>query len=144
MFGVVVLSGGAVLAAEADRFVQRLLLPGGATIVVAEGDLEPRSIGSYSVRLYSGVNVQFPADDFLAGVIQARDGSVEKVVLADVDGNGREEVVVVVRCVGTGGYLSAYAFAVDQKRLVLQATVADLPRDADPVSALKKTTRKKR
>jgi hypothetical protein len=92
--------------------------------VVAEGDFEPRSIGSYSVRLYSGENPQRPTDDFLAGVIHERDGSIEKVVLADVDGNGRDEIVVIVRNAGTGSYLSAHAFAIEKKRLVLRASVA--------------------
>ena len=137
--GTLLFSAVILTAAEAERFVQKIKLPSGQTAVVAEGDLEPRSTGSFSVRLYSGENPQFPTDDFLAGVIHARDGSIEKVLLADVDGDGRDEIVVIVRCAGTGSYLSAHAFAIDQKRLVLRASVADLARDADPVSALKKT-----
>ena len=34
-------------------FVEKLALPSGQTAVVAEGDFEARSIGSYSVRIYS-------------------------------------------------------------------------------------------
>lgn len=36
----------------ADRFVQKVPLAKGLVAVVAEGDLEARSIGSYSVRAY--------------------------------------------------------------------------------------------
>ena len=133
------ISGIFLLAAETDRFVQKIKLRTGQAVVVAEGDFEPRSMGSYSVRLYSGENPQFPTDDFLAGVIHERDGSIEKVVLADVDGDGRDEIVVIVRCAGTGGYLSAHAFAIDKKKLVLRASVAGLAAEADPVSALRKT-----
>jgi hypothetical protein len=138
VLGTLLIPGAILTAADADRFVQKIQLPSGQTIVVAEGDFEPRSIGSYSVRLYSGVNPKFPTDDFRVGVIQERDGSIEKVVLADVDGDGHDEIAVIVRCAGTGGYLSAHAFAIGEKTLVVRASVADLPRDADTVSALKK------
>lgn len=142
VLGTLLISGAVLTAAEADRFVQKIKLPTGQTVVVAAGDFEPRSIGSYSVRLYSGVNPKFPTDDFRVGVIHERDGSIEKVVLADVDGDGHDEIVVIVRCAGTGSYLSAHAFAIGKKSLVLRSSVADLPPDADPVSALKETKMK--
>ena len=140
--GTLLLSAVLLAGAEAERFVQKLQLRTGQTAVVAEGDFEPRSTGSFSVRIYGGANPQFPTDDFLAGVFQERDGFVEKVVLADIDGDGRDEIVVVVRCVGTGSYLSAHAFAVVKKRLVLRASVANLAPTADPVAALKKAKQK--
>ncbi len=144
VLGILLISAVSLAAAESDRFVQKMKLASGQTAVVAEGDFEPRSTGSFSVRLYSGENPHFHTDDFLGGVIHQRDGSVEKVVLADVDGDGLEEIVVIVRSIGTGSYLSVHAFAIDKKRLVLQASVADLARDADPVSTLKKTKGKSR
>src|SRR5512147_2481873 len=84
--------------ASADRFVQKLALPDGQAVVVAEGDLEARSIGTYTVRLYS-------SDDttrYLSGVIAVRDGSIESIRLADLDGRG-EQLVVIVRSAGSGG-----------------------------------------
>ena len=140
VLGTLLISTVILTAAEANRFVQKVKLRSGQTAVVAEGDFEPRSTGSYSVRLY-GENPQFPMDAFLAGVIHERDGYVEKVVLADVDGDGSEEIVVIVRCVGTGSNLSAHAFAIDKnKTLVLRSSV-DVAPSVDPVDALKKMSK---
>lgn len=68
-----------------------------ATVVVAEGDLEPRSIGSYAVRIYAFINPDFPFDKLVTGIIRPRDGVVEEVKFADLDGHGSPEIVVVIR-----------------------------------------------
>ena len=140
LFAVVLFS--AMLHAEtgAHRFVRKIKLPSELTAVVAEGDFEARSIGSFTVRLYSTENAQ-PGDDttfFVGGIICERDGTIEKVKIADIDGSGKPDLIVTVRNVGTGQYLSAYAFAVDTRRVWLRATVTDLAKDADPIAALKK------
>lgn len=122
--------------AAADRFVQKLALPDGQAVVVAEGDLEARSIGTYTVRLYS-------SDDttrYLSGVIAVRDGSIESIRLADLDGRG-EQLVVIVRSAGSGGYLSAQAFSFEGKRIEARSHVENLAKDADPVAALTRTTK---
>ena len=146
LFAIVCVS--AVLHAEtgADRFVQKLKLPSKLTAVVAEGDFEARSTGSFSVRLYSSESAQ-PGDDttfFVGGVICERDGSIEEVKLADIDGNGKPTLIVTVGNVGTGQYLSAYAFAVDTRQVWPRATVMDLAKDADPIAALKKAKRNRK
>ena len=123
----------------APRFAQKVAFPSGQTVVVAEGDFEARSIGSYSVRSYSTQNAQ-PGDDttfFSAGVVRARDGALEKVFLANLQGDARPSLVVVIRSVGSGGYLSADAFTIGRNSIVMQAAVSGLPADADPVAALK-------
>ncbi|MDA0577931.1 MAG: MliC family protein [Verrucomicrobia bacterium] len=122
---------------HAERYVQIKQHPAGPVVAVAEGDGEPRSVGSYSVRVYSHANPDFPTDDFIGGVVRARDGVVEDVVFADIDHDGSVEVVVVIRSVGTGSYLSADAFTFNGKQLHVTATASGLPKDADCVAVLR-------
>ncbi len=120
-----------------SRFVQKVTLPSGQTAVIAEGDCEARSLGSYSVRLYRDGDATF----YQAGVILEREGTIEAVRLADLDGDGRDDMVVVMRSVGSGGYVAAQAFSVANNRIEARSSVKDLPADADPVAALTKTTK---
>lgn len=113
-------------------------LPGTSKmVVVAEGEREPRSTGSYSLRIYGGANPGHPYDDFIAGLVWRRDGAVEKLVFGDVDGDRNPDIVVVIRSAGTGGYLSADAFRLRGKGLWHLASVKGLAKDADPVQALR-------
>jgi hypothetical protein len=119
--------------------VQKLALPTGQTAVVAEGDFEARSIGSYSVRIYSIQSTQ-PDDDttfFSSGVIRPRDGTVEKAFLADLGNDGPSSLVVAIRSAGSGGYLSADAFTIGKNTVVLRTSVSGVAANADPVVALK-------
>ena len=125
-----------------DRFVSKLTLPTGETVVVAEGDFEARSIGSFSVRLYEAEAAPDKTTFFTSGLIRSRDGVVEKVILADLDGDRQQEIVVVVRSVGTGSYLSAHAFSVAKHKLIFRTAVEGLAADADPVAALRKSKKK--
>jgi len=127
---------GTVCASE-ERYVKQQALPDGRVAVVAEGDLEPRSIGSYAIRFYGAQNPDFPFDDFQGGIIRKRDGVVEDVVLADVDGDATPELIVVVRSVGTGGYLSADAFNCAGRIPILTASVKELDKNANAVEKLR-------
>jgi len=137
---VALLASGFAHAADSERFITKVKLPSGQTAVVAEGDFEARSIGSFSVRLYDTAPPGDETTFFIAGQVRARDGTVEKVVLADIVGDQRPELVVIVRSAGTGGFLSAHAFALDRKRLIFRAAVKDLPPEANPIAALRKST----
>jgi hypothetical protein len=142
--GMTLLASGTLHAAGPERFIEKVRLPSGQTAVVAEGNFEARSIGSFSVRLYDAAS---PADEttfFRAGQVRARNGTVEKVVVADVAGDPRPEIVVIVRSAGTGGYLSAHAFSFDSRRLVFRAAVEGLPPDADPIAALRRSSGKQK
>lgn len=141
VLSLLLISATMATAVEAERFLRKLTLPSGLAIVVAEGDFEPRSTGSFSVRLYSGANPRFPTDDFLGGVIHERDGFVGETKLGDVDGDGSDELIVVVETAGSGGFLSAHAFSIGKKSLALRCSVADLTADADPVAALGKAAK---
>jgi Periplasmic lysozyme inhibitor of I-type lysozyme len=127
----------AAAAADADRYARATALPDGQTVVVAEGDLEARSIGTYSVRLYRDSDLT----SFESGLIVGRDGTIEDVRVVDLDGKGREQLVVIVRSAGTGGYVSAQAFAFDDGRIQARSKVTDLPKDADAIAAMTKTTK---
>ena len=60
-------------SAATDRVVTRLRLEPDVTVVVAEGDFEPRSIGSFSVRAYradsAAVRHGLDTDDYLGGLV---------------------------------------------------------------------------
>ncbi len=129
---------------DPHRFIETIRLPAGQKAVVAEGDYEPRSLGSYSVRLY-GASPGAPFDNFLDGTIRRRpNGSIEKVELADIDGRPGKEIVVVFRCVGSGSFLSAEAFAFDTKRPNFLISVHDLSKDANTTHELRKAWRKQK
>ena len=138
ILGILVAAKIAIAAQQDHRFVRKFQFPAGREFaVVAEGVIEPRSIGSYSVRIYSGLSSKFPFDDFVAGIVMPRDGAVEDVKFHDLDGDGRPEVVVIVRSVGSGGYLSADAFRYRTRSLEFAVSVSDLDKRADPIQALR-------
>jgi Periplasmic lysozyme inhibitor of I-type lysozyme len=61
--------------------------------------------------------------------------------LIDLTGEKKKDVIVTIRCVGTGAYLSADAFAIQDKRLMLLAHVEGLEPTANVITALKKEIR---
>jgi hypothetical protein len=125
--------------AEANlRFAQSFQIPGmSAVVVVAEGDLEPRSVGSYALRVYGGASKTSPTDDFIGGIIRPRNGTIEAVKFEAIDGDDGPEIVVIIRSVGSGGYLSADAFRYQSGSLEWILSVSDLDKEADPIQALR-------
>jgi hypothetical protein len=127
----------AIGADDSARVVKKASFPGTQTnVVVAEGDFEPRSVGSYSLRVYGGTNARCPYDKFIVGIVRPRNGTVEDVRLSDLDHDGVLDIVVIFRSVGTGGYLSADGFRLRGTTLRLLGSVSGLAKDADPVRAL--------
>jgi hypothetical protein len=105
--------------------------------VVAEGDFEPRSLGSYSIRVYDPVDPQYPYDRYLAGRVMPREGTLESVRWAEVDGDRTADLVVIVRSVGTGSFLHGDAFTERNGTLEPIAAVRGLAKDADVLGALR-------
>ena len=69
ILAILLLLSAAVSAAAEERFVAKLQLPTGQTVVVAEGDFEARSIGSFSVRLYQAAEAADATTFFVAGLV---------------------------------------------------------------------------
>ena len=134
---LVLLTTTAFAVEPAGIFNDVVELPDGRIAVVAEASREPRSIGSYSVRLYGARNPDFPFDDFVAGAIQPRDGTLHALSLEDIDGDRKVDLVVVIVSAGSGGYLSADAFAFTDESIRHVAHVDGLDPTANVVEALR-------
>ncbi len=141
-FAIILLLSASLPAVAGERFVSKLQLPTGQTVVIAEGDLEARSIGSFSVRLYEAAKAPDETTFFIFGLIHLRDGVLEKIILADINGDQKPEIIVIARSVGTGNYLSAQAFEFTKDKLVFRATVEGLAPDEDLVTALQNSKSK--
>lgn len=126
----------AASAAGGERFVSKAKLASGETVVIAEGDLEARSIGSYSIRLYEKAEAGDETTFFKSGIIHERDGTIEKLIVADVNGDKKEDIVVAIRSAGSGDYLYAQAYSIDSGQLKLVGEVEGLVPTADPVAEL--------
>ena len=80
-------------------FLKSINLASGATVVVEEGRLEPRSIGSVTVKLYRDLNV----GDFAGAVSFARDGTILKAVLIE-NGCDKQKLSITTVTAGSGNY----------------------------------------
>jgi hypothetical protein len=112
-------------------------------IVAAEGDLEPRSIGSYSLRLYAKNDPAYPYDQFVTGTVRPRNGTIESIKFADLDHDGKAEIIVTIRYVGSGAYVTVDAFRFHKQSLQLLTSIAGMDAKADAIQALKKKLQKK-
>ncbi|BEV72734.1 hypothetical protein THUN1379_22160 [Paludibacterium sp. THUN1379] len=102
-------------------------LASGQTVVVASGQGEPQSIGSYSIRLYAPASTPaFALDDFLSGLIRPRDGTLSRVSVMRLDPHNAPMVVVTMQSAGSGGYLAADAYSVGETHLTLRTCVRGL------------------
>ena len=109
-FKLVLLASSTLHAAESEQLIEIIKITSGQILVVAEGNFKARSIGSYSARIYDVALSEDESTFFSAGQYRARDGEIEKLVFADDHGDKQLEVVVTMRSVGAGGYISAHAF----------------------------------
>lgn len=133
---------GLVLAASPGRAEEgeplTTVAPDKRYVTVAPGPGEGRSIGSYALRVYGNSNPQFPADDFIMGIVQPRDGVLLRLDWQDVTEDGENELIVVTQSVGSGSYLGATAYRLAAQDVTAVASVKGLDPQADIVAALKK------
>jgi len=141
LLSVILFFSSALYAGESERFISKVKIPSGETILVEEGAFEARSIGSYSIRLYDAASPGNETTFFSSGLILAREGTIENILLADISGDKQLEIIVTVRSVGTGSYISAQSFSIDKKLLVLTNSVENLPPEVNPVTALQELSK---
>jgi PliI/PliC-like inhibitor of I-type lysozyme len=122
--------------APTEVFEQQLLISSELMAVVSESPLEPRSIGSYTVKIYTVDSPEHPFDRFLAGIVRPRDGTVETLKTVDLNLDGDKELVVIIRSAGSGAYLSVDAYDISRDGLEFILGTSGLASDANPVSAL--------
>ncbi|MEP6390511.1 MAG: PliI family lysozyme inhibitor of I-type lysozyme [Halioglobus sp.] len=134
---VLTLFVGSATADESALFSTVLVWQGSGRVIVSENSLEPRSIGSFSIRFYGGRNSDFPFDDFQVGAIFERDGVIESVQVVDIDGDNQDDLVVVLRTVGSGAYRNVDAFSIGLSEIVRMGSVSGVAPDADPIELLK-------
>ncbi|MCW3171995.1 PliI family lysozyme inhibitor of I-type lysozyme [Shewanella subflava] len=84
---------------QLDGYLQVLALKNGMSVVIEEGRLEPRSIGSISVKLYRDLDV----GDFASAITFMRDGTIINTVLADTLDGGSQITITTVTA-GSGQY----------------------------------------
>lgn len=124
------------------HFFQTLAVPGGAVVVNAR-EVYPPSLGGYSVMLYGPpATPAAPQGEFLAGCLRQDGGAgIEKAVLADVDGDGQDDVVVSGQS-GPRRSASAFAFDLRRRQVTLLAELPNLEPGTDPVAQLRQAQRK--
>lgn len=84
---------------KTESYVEMLKLASGYSLVVSEGALEPRSIGSVTVKLYRDLVV----GDFVSGLSFNRDGTVLKSVLIENDSD-KQKLSITTVTAGSGNY----------------------------------------
>ncbi|OMG74589.1 PliI family lysozyme inhibitor of I-type lysozyme [Burkholderia ubonensis] len=134
-------------AADDCSFVKKVALPSRQqTAVVSSGALEPCSTGSYAVRVYSTAHAApgFDTDDYVAGVLHPRDGTIADAFTADLGARAPQALVVTTRSAGSGGYVGAQAYVTTPRAVRLVASVGALAPDADVLAALRQALGKRR
>ena len=139
LLAALIVSASSYSADNGSRVIKTGLFPATkGMIVVAEGDYEPRGIGSYTLRVYARNDPAYPYDEFLTGTIRPRNGTVENLTFADIDRDGTPEIIVTTRYVGSGNYVTVDAFRLRKKNLQLVTSIAGMDANKDAIQALKK------
>lgn len=124
--------------ASLERTISKTVPGTGWNVTVTEGPLEPRSIGSYALRFYVPYEPKWPFDNYVDGDVRIRDGSIEKLLFEDLNGDDVMDVIVTIRSAGSGSYLSADGFLLNKDGVKFVKSVEELAKDADPVQAIVK------
>ncbi|MQA92593.1 MAG: hypothetical protein GEU90_20615 [Gemmatimonas sp.] len=135
--GLALLCTAFARAPQAPAETLETKMPDGRLVIVSDGPREAASIGSYVVHVYGAANPQSPTDDYVAGIVMPRNGSLLRLEVVDIDGDGSEDLVVVCESAGSGSYLSGDAFRLTGDRIVHIASAHNLAPNTDVVAALR-------
>lgn len=95
-------------------YLEKFELANGATLVVSEGRLEPRSIGSITVKLYRDLSV----GDFAAAVSFPRDGTILKAMLIE-NGSDKQKLSITTVTAGSGNYQDSQQICIKDDSITL-------------------------
>ncbi|WP_394202099.1 PliI family lysozyme inhibitor of I-type lysozyme [Shewanella waksmanii] len=99
---------------EQGVYAKSFNLANGQSIVLSEGRLEPRSIGSMSVKLYRDLNV----GDFVEAISLSRDGTILNAVLIE-NGEYRQKLAITTVTAGSGNYQQSQMVCIEANKLTL-------------------------
>ncbi|MDO6610941.1 PliI family lysozyme inhibitor of I-type lysozyme [Shewanella sp. 1_MG-2023] len=93
-------------------YIQSFKFSNGQSLVIAEGRIEPRSIGSITIKLFKDLYV----GDFTQGIVIPRDGTILNVeVMEDTDQVQKVKITTVTA--GSGNYQSSQLICVENNKL---------------------------
>ncbi|WP_285165011.1 PliI family lysozyme inhibitor of I-type lysozyme [Shewanella goraebulensis] len=95
-------------------YVKSFTFKNGQSVVVAEGRIEPRSIGSISIKLYKDLNV----GDFTQGIFIPRDGTILSVDVVE-DTMKKQKLKIITATAGSGNYQAIGYFCVENEQVAL-------------------------
>ncbi|MCK8045383.1 PliI family lysozyme inhibitor of I-type lysozyme [Shewanella sp. 1CM18E] len=95
-------------------FIKVVNLGNGNSVIVEEGRLEPRSIGSITVKLYRDLNV----GDFIDAISFVRDGTILKVELSE-NGELEQKLAITTVTAGSGNYQNTRLICVNASSVTL-------------------------
>ncbi|QLE85836.1 MULTISPECIES: PliI family lysozyme inhibitor of I-type lysozyme [Shewanella] len=93
-------------------YAKAIPLANGQTVVVTEGRLEPRSIGSMTVKLYRDIVV----GDFVEAISFSRDGTIIKAVLIE-NGEDKQKLAITTATAGSGNYQMSQLVCIEANTL---------------------------
>ena len=93
-------------------YINSFTFKNGQSVVIAEGRIEPRSIGSISIKLYRDLNV----GDFVEGIFMPRDGTILSVLVVE-DTEDKQKLKITTVTAGSGNYQDSHFVCVENNKL---------------------------
>jgi hypothetical protein len=89
----------------------------GHAFVIAEGRLEPASVGSYSISVFKTDGPDADIMDLTTGIVRPRDGGICSCWVADLNQDKQPEILVWIQSAGSGSYGTLEVFTLAGKLL---------------------------